>query len=883
MATEGLARPPLRVMFASLRVKLAVATLLLLATGALVTAWFVWGRLSGLSDAREHDELSSVGRTLADGIDFRDLQHPAALQLRLQRIRQANAELTAILVYRRAPGGGRRLVASTRRTVIGGWGLAERRDVRRRALGSYGLGPVERRDQARTLAGVPRSAGLSVPIRGPDRAPIGSVWVALDWAGDDAALTRDIRQMIVIAVVIALAVGLSLAALLSRAVFAPLRQLQAAFRAIREGSTVTRLAWRRTDELGELARDFDAMAADLQETHSRLRTLALKDPLTGLLNHRSFHEALQRELSDAGRTASSLALVALDLDHFKSVNDTYRHPYGDEVLRMVSGELRRAVRGEDLVARIGGEEFGVIVPGADAELGRRVAERARTAIAELEIRGGRPLSCSAGVAAFPEHAREGAVLLSLADGALYWAKRSGRDQTRVYDSDHVTGVAPQEERAEIQAVLSTPSLLRAVYQPWVELATGRLGGFEALSRFHGDGTRPPDEWFAQAQRCGLGDELEALAIRRALEARGRPGATFLSINMSPSALTSGAVHAVLPESLDRIVIEVTEQEAMVDMEGIERALGAFRSRGARIALDDAGVGYAGLQELMRLRPDIIKLDRSLIRSVPDDPSKVALVDSLVHFARRTGAVVCAEGIETLEELFVLADLDVTYGQGYLLARPGPPWPDPEARAVEELRRRSARGGLDPASAVGESTEAGDRRLENVCARISASQTADELAAVLSVVAEELDAEHACLSRWDPEQRTVETLVATPDCPDPGGGFYDLRDYPMTERVLRQGEAAQLLANDPAADEVEAGFLADSGYPALLMVPVASGGRTIGLLEVMRSDERAFTRSQTNRLRIVSHQLGGVLESGRLGRAGDGPSLRYRGAQRLAGV
>jgi transcriptional regulator with GAF, ATPase, and Fis domain len=221
---------------------------------------------------------------------------------------------------------------------------------------------------------------------------------------------------------------------------------------------------------------------------------------------------------------------------------------------------------------------------------------------------------------------------------------------------------------------------------------------------------------------------------------------------------------------------------------------------------------------------------------------------------------------------------MTYGQGYALSRPAPAWPQADEAMVDVLRRRSARTDLDPMDDIG-STEAGDRRLEHICARVSASTTVDDLASVLAIVATELDAEDVCLSRWDRARHQVQTLALSPGCPDPGGGAYDLVDYPTTARVLLHGEAAQLLKSDQ--EEVETHFLEQSGHGSLLMVPVAFAGETIGLLEVMRRRERAFTRSQTNRARIIALQLGGTIAAGRLAPSSPGPALRYRGSQRLA--
>jgi diguanylate cyclase (GGDEF)-like protein len=863
-------------MFGSLRVKLAVATLVLLAAGAAGGIWYVQGRMANPYDELVNERMRAVGSTLAGDLGPAELERANALGRRLERLRRANPDFLQLAVFRR-DGDGRRLVAAARSRDVEAGTLAQRRDARRRALSGYGLPSAERAQRARTAQDMaPAAAELTVPVPGAGGVPIAEVVLQLDRTSADAALARDVRQMVVVVLLLALVIGLGFAALLDRVVLGPLTQLRAAISSIRSGAGGTRLGWQRSDELGDLSGDFDAMAAQLQESYSRLQSLAVKDPLTGLLNHRSFHEALHRELADAERDETALALVVLDLDHFKDINDTHGHPYGDEVLRLASRRLREAVRHGDLVARIGGEEFGLILPGANAELGLTVAERARHGLANLAILGGRPLTGSAGVAAYPEHAGDGPALFGVADGALYWAKRAGRDQTRVYDPAHVSATAPDEARAEIEATLADPTRLTTVYQPWVELATGRLAGFEALSRFEGD--RAPNEWFAQAHRCGLGAQLEAVAIRRALETPGRPEGSFLSINMSPSVLTSPVVDEALPRSLSRIVIEVTEQEAIVDLPAVERALDAFRRRGARIALDDAGVGYAGLQELMRLRPDIIKLDRSLIERLPEDPAKVALAESLVRFAHRTGASVCAEGIESLDELVVLADLDMTYGQGYALARPGPPWPDVDTAMATALRRRSARSDLDPMDDVG-STEAGDRRLEHICARISGTTTLDDLASVLAIVAMELDADHVGLSRWDAEHRQLHTIATSPGCPDPGDGFYQLADYPTTEHVLLHGEAAQLLAGD--RDDAESHYLEASGHGSMLMVPISFAGVTIALLEVARDVERAYTRSQTNRARIVAHQLGGMLVGGHLAPAARRPDLRYRGSRRMA--
>jgi EAL domain-containing protein (putative c-di-GMP-specific phosphodiesterase class I) len=331
-----------------------------------------------------------------------------------------------------------------------------------------------------------------------------------------------------------------------------------------------------------------------------------------------------------------------------------------------------------------------VLPDADGPRADALAEAARTAVeASAPVR--RSLRCSAGVACYPVHARTPGALLQLADGALRWAKGSGRGRTRRYDPEHVF-VVTEEQREEFAGLIAQPDAVRPVFQPIVSLASGEPVGYEALARFQGSPHLPPSWWFSQAHRFGLGAALEAEAVRAALAA-DRPEGAFLSVNLSPSALAAPEVKDQLPTDLRGVVIEITEEERVLDVDALQRHLDPLRSRGARIAVDDAGEGYAGLQQVMSMRADIIKLDRSLVADVHADAAKIALIGSLVHFARSTGGLICAEGVETLDELRVLIHLGVAHGQGWALARPGEPWPRVNAEAAHicrELRSEHAK-------------------------------------------------------------------------------------------------------------------------------------------------------------------------------------------------
>ena len=654
---------------------------------------------------------------------------------------------------------------------------------------------------------------------------------------------------------IALMLILFAAILLRRTVVHPLRSLRIAIRQVGEGDHEARLPLDGPRELRELAEGFNSAATMIGEQRERLEALAGTDPLTGLANNRRFHETLERELERARRDHGELALVLIDIDHFKHLNDAHGHPFGDEALRRVAAELLGAVRATDLVARIGGEEFAIIVGGADPALAYEIAERARTGASAQSLPGA-TISCSAGIACYPADAADGRTLIELADRALYEAKRRGRAHTRRYEESQVSASYTEIQYAEVVSLLERPDSIESVFQPLVDLATGRVVGYEALSRFNAPVGRPPDQWFAQAHRCGLGAELEALAVETALSMGARPPGTFLCLNLSPTALFSQAVRDVLPEDMEGLVVEITEQEMVSDADALSEVLSSLRARGARIALDDAGAGYAGLQQVMRLELDTIKLDRSLVDGVHDDLAKLALIESFVRFARRTGAAICAEGIETLEDLAVLADLDVTYGQGYVLARPGEPWGSVAPAVSETLFARSVGREIDgsPSTHI---PETGDRRLEQLTARISRITSLDDLEGVYGLIQDELGAEDVCFSTWHPDERCVETIGELGWLH--AGQRFAVEEYPTTAHVLETQEAVQILAGDPLADPAEVELLATGGYRSLLMLPVISRGETVGLLECCRTAERPWARSEMDRARIIGYQLGHLLE------------------------
>jgi EAL domain-containing protein (putative c-di-GMP-specific phosphodiesterase class I) len=242
--------------------------------------------------------------------------------------------------------------------------------------------------------------------------------------------------------------------------------------------------------------------------------------------------------------------------------------------------------------------------------------------------------------------------------------------------------------AALPEVRTDPSQPRLLFQPIVDLSKGSVAGYEALARFDGPVDATPDKWFAAAARAGLGPALESRVVRAALAAReSLPANCFLTVNVTPRALTSAPVmdEFLRGGELAGLFVELTEEQAISDPDAMRRDLARLRDRGAMIALDDAGSGYSGLQRLLALGPELMKLDRSLVDGIDEDEAKRACVEMLIVLARRLGAWLLAEGVERTGELRELINLGVPLAQGFLLARPEPPWASLGAQTTARIR------------------------------------------------------------------------------------------------------------------------------------------------------------------------------------------------------
>ena len=426
-----------------------------------------------------------------------------------------------------------------------------------------------------------------------------------------------------------------------------------------------------------------ATQADLQVRYEAALADALRDPLTGLGNHRAFHEELDRQVSAARRYEVPLALLLIDLDEFKSINDGRGHAGGDRVLRSFGQLLSLSLRRADRAFRVGGDEFAVLLPHTDLAGARIVARRllGQALQPTMRVDGLDPISFSGGMSAIPELAATPAQLYSQADAALYAAKRGGRTDVVCFDPTMAVQLHDSSSSSTAVAEVIARGQLAAVYQPIVSLENGTVLGVEGLIRpLPPASFSNPLDLFAAAEATGRLTALDLACIETIVAgARGLPSDQFLSLNLSPPTFeapefSSGALLAILARhglAPDRLIVELTERQQLTDPKRVRARLELCRKAGIRFAADDIGAGNAGLRLLAEIRFDVLKVDLSLVQRSASEGQSSAVLGSVVELATRTGALVIAEGVEHGSQLVQLRALGIQAGQGYHLGRPGP--------------------------------------------------------------------------------------------------------------------------------------------------------------------------------------------------------------------
>ncbi len=446
------------------------------------------------------------------------------------------------------------------------------------------------------------------------------------------------------------------------------------------------------EELGHIYTDLEervaARTAMLRRTQVELEHMAKTDALTGLANRTLLNERIHNAIRTETASGNAPAVLILDLDSFKAVNDTLGHSAGDAVLVEVSRRLRSVVRACDTVARLGGDEFAALIIGASADEVMLIAHRAWEALQKSMDIGPETVWTTASIGIClrgPGCSAE--ELMRDADIAMYQAKAKGRNTVQLFHPDMLEAV---QERSRITAELRTAAAsgqLALHYQPVVELASGKVAGVEALVRWHHPvhGTIMPDSFIGIAEETGLILELGRWVLREGIAQLGRwkqeaPHLTDfrLHINLSAAELLRSDLLDDVNETLARydiepfrLVLEITESVLMSRRTGEEQVLEKVRALGVGLQIDDFGTGYSSISYLQDLPADTVKVDHSLIKNLETDPRQEKFVSAILQLISAAELAAIVEGIETAGQADRLKAMGCQYGQGYYYGRPAP--------------------------------------------------------------------------------------------------------------------------------------------------------------------------------------------------------------------
>lgn len=456
-------------------------------------------------------------------------------------------------------------------------------------------------------------------------------------------------------------------------------------------TSILYMGWRR---VRDQEREIKRRVAAERKAHE----LAHTDPLTGLANRRVLEAAVKAAVDGPPGAEQVHAVLMLDLNGFKRINDVYGHSAGDEVLTIIAGRLRAATRDHDVVARLGGDEFAMVAQHlAGPQDAMTIAARILDDTAKPIDRGihQHRVGAGIGIALIPRDGSNAQEILRKADIALYRAKSEGQSAVHFFEEEMDRRVRERDMiETELTAAIGTDALV-PWYQPIVDLHTREVVEFEALARWiHPTlGEITPDRFIPIAESSGLIRDLSDWLLRcAARDASTWPSHIILSFNISPAQLkdrTLGMrVLAILGEtglSPRRLEIEVTESAIVRDLDAAQEVLSSLRDAGVRIALDDFGTGYSSLYHLRNFKIDKIKIDRSFIRAMGSEAESAAIVRALAGLGTGLGLMITAEGVERQKECEVLLSQGCQQAQGYLFSKPVP-----VARTAEFFKRKPAK-------------------------------------------------------------------------------------------------------------------------------------------------------------------------------------------------
>lgn len=420
----------------------------------------------------------------------------------------------------------------------------------------------------------------------------------------------------------------------------------------------------------------------------KLLHLASHDQLTGLPNQVLLRDRAEQAIARAEAGGGRLALLVLDLDHFKAVNDSLGHGGGDELLKQVSQALRAAASPTETVSRRGGDEFVLLCPNLDTDVSLgALAQRVLHALDETFVINGREavLSGSVGVAVYPADGSDFDTLLNHAEAAMYQAKESGRRCVRFFTEQMNQGSSDRMALVGGLSKASSRGELRLHYQPLVNLATSEIVGAEALVRWErpGHGLVPPVSFIPLAEETGLIVEIGQWVLTEACQQLRRwadagLGHLQMAVNVSALQFRQGILEQQVEQALAasgcnpaRLELELTESTLMVQPDEVVKSIGRLKLRGIQLAIDDFGTGYSSLAYLRRLAVDKIKIDQSFVRDLTIDPDGAAIVRAVIQMARSLGLKTLGEGVETQINRRALQVLGCDFAQGYFFGRPVP--------------------------------------------------------------------------------------------------------------------------------------------------------------------------------------------------------------------
>ena len=533
----------------------------------------------------------------------------------------------------------------------------------------------------------------------------------------------------IVALLVVVAIGATL--LLTRGLVAPMRRLMRAARAVGSGKLDVYVPASSADELGLLTHTFNHMTQRLAESQAEVATyqrtledkvaqrtkeleiatahaykLAQHDILTGLPNRSLLNQRLKQIIAQAQRDGSNVACLFLDFDHFKRINDTLGHDSGDQLLQAVAQRLTSAVRESDTVARLGGDEFVLILPGLDPahatfETMTVLARVRESFLAPFRLSDQMPtLTCSIGVSMYPLDASDPVTLIKQADTAMYAAKEAGRNAYRFYTADMNTRVQLrlQLETDMRRGLMDDEFFL--VYQPQIEMLTGRAVGVEALLRWRDPnrGVIAPSEFIPIAEESGMIQALGARVLRdscRQVIAWHRQGMMLrLSVNLSVQQLQHDSWLSIVDEALASsglpahyLDLEITESVIITHPEKAVATLIKLKQRGVSITVDDFGTGYSSLSYLARLPIQAVKVDQRFVHGLEQNRNDEAITQAIIALSHSLGLRVIAEGVETAGQFEFLKRHGCEEAQGFLISRP---LEEPELRSWWRMQEEENR-------------------------------------------------------------------------------------------------------------------------------------------------------------------------------------------------